>query len=224
MVRFNRRHQPRALATIIGFIVAILAIILLATWYFMAIQNQPQRIVASAISEEDTPSYGACQVVTTNALKEADIKGSIQTLLEAVKRGETAPNGTVAESCIFAFSTARSNQNSLAISIYPYLPISNIASSEAVNSDWSEMTGLEYTAYFRTSHEDDGKTTVYTLRLLPGARNLLFVLKQPTLKLTYTPNEAKALLRSVAELSDLSVVMENKPSSYSEDLPPEPNY
>jgi hypothetical protein len=174
--------------------------------------NKPVPSTNSGISLEETPAYGACELVTTNTIKETFGGDKIISINEGVRVGEDAPNGTVGEGCSFSFSTQGSNSNSLTASVYDYTASSDGDTKEVAGADWAEVGGATPVAYFGQTTENQGAVTVYMYRVLPGNKNIMLTLRQLTDKTTYNRDDAFNFLGGIAATLNLSAV-QNKTNS-----------
>ncbi len=222
----NKRHKKK-----IGILVIIIAaaafVVAAAVFYaFMQQAQKPATLTASEISLDQTPEYGACQLVTSNTIKETFYGDRITQLIEGVRVGQTAINDTIAEGCAYSFSTAKSNSNTLTASIYPYTVTSDGVDKETVALGWQEVSASRPMSYFGTGKENNGDTTVYMLRVIPGNQNVLFALRQPTNAATYDAPDALEFLVGIASKANLDVVTSNDKGNFPdpEGLPEEPNY
>lgn len=199
----------------LGIMVGLILLVAAAgatAWLFW---GQSPKEVANApreVSLEETPEYGACQLVTKAVIKEAPEAGRITVLEEGERIGQTAMNGTSAESCQYTFTTPVASGNSLTTSIYPYTTGSEGESNEIYGAQWAEVFGSKSVAYFASGEEKDGKTTVYHYRLVPGSQNVLFSLRQPADAITFDKAEALRMLMYVADNSNSNIVQNNAQS------------
>lgn len=216
--------KKRTIIAIVALVVLVALIGCLTTWYIFVQSNKPQPVTTSPVSLDQTPEYGACEIITSDMMRNSANGDRITSIVEGVRIGQTAPNETTAEGCSFAFASDKSNQNTLTVSVYPYTATTDGSVSEIAGSTWSEVMNSSPMAYFGRGTIDDGKTTVYTLRELPGSKNVLYTLKQPTDKLTYNEADALDFLVGIATKANTDVVTENTPSEVTEGLPPEPDY
>ena len=177
--------------------------------------GQPPKQVADTpgeVSIEETPQYGACQLITSTVIKDAPEASRITSLEEGKRIGHTAMNGTVAESCEYTFTTQVSAENSLTTSISPYTPATEGEDNEVYGAQWAEVFDAKSVAYFASGEEKDGKITVYHYRLVPGSQNVLFSLRQPADATTYDKAEALRFLMYVADNSNSKIVQNNAQS------------
>ncbi len=125
------------------------------------------------------PDYGACELITTDVIKAARGGNSISTITEGVRAGVDGLNGEEADSCSFTFTTASTSNNTLTVSVYPYSPDEDAYKKETEVSQWYEVSGPKPTPYFGKTTLDNNKTSLYMLRVIPGAKTILISLKQP---------------------------------------------
>lgn len=181
--------------------------------------NKPTPSTNSGISLEETPAYGACELVTTNTIKETYGGDKIIGINEGVRVGEDAPNGTIGEGCSFAFSTQGSNSNSLTASVYDYTASSDGDTKEVAGADWAEVGGATPVAYFGQTTENQGAVTVYMYRILPGNKNVMLSLRQLTDKLTYNRDDAFNFLGGIAAKLNLTAIQHKTNSENANTTP-----
>jgi hypothetical protein len=191
---------------IIGALVAIICAFGYIIWHN---NNQSPQPADNAIAIDKAPQYGACELTTTNTIKKSFEADRIITISEGVRIGEKQLNNTIGEGCMFSFSTKESNANSLTASVYDYLVgDENGGGVEIVGENWSEVGGSNPIAYFGEATENDGQTTVYMYRILPGSKNILLALRQPSNAITFDREDAFNFIGGIAASLNLSVVNE----------------
>ena len=129
------------------------------------------------VSLTQTPDYNACNIIAAGNIQKSFNGELITSIGDSARAGVKAANGTTADSCGYQLTTAQSTENSLSVQVSEYLPITNGDNKEANTSTWSEVSGSNPKAYF---HKDvEGETIIYSLRVIPGGKNVVFELKQP---------------------------------------------
>jgi len=216
--------KKRTALAIIGLVVLVALIGVLTTGYIYLQSSKPKPVTTSPVSLDKTPNYGACSIITTDTMKQSANGSRITSIVEGVRIGEEAANGTTAESCSFAFASAASNQNTLTVAVYPYTSAADGTNTEVMSGSWAEVASSNPPAYFSKSTADEGNTTVYYVRVLPGAQNVLFTLKQPAGKETFDQVDALDFLVGIAAKATLQDLKTATPQDVTEGLPPEPEY
>jgi|GEM_PF-3113619 len=197
------KKQMKTMAIIgVAIVVALSGLLGYLVWNtFMG--NRPHD-VTSELSLDQVPEYGACNLVTRDTIKNTFNGDRIIQLNEGVRIGEMAVNDTIAEGCRYAFSTADSNNNSLTVYVYDYTSVSNGVDKEAVGDEWSEVGGSDPIAYFNQTEKDG--VTISSYRILPGSKNILVTLRQPSNAATYTQDEAFDFIGGIASKLSLESI------------------
>ena len=159
------------------------------------------------ISLTETPDFNACNVIKTEDITNNDF---ITDISQPARVGIKAPNDTIADSCAFTLTTEKSDSNSFSVQVYPYTAVIDGQNKEAVEASWTKVATSNPQAYFGKA--TDGDEIVYTLRVIPGGKNVLFELRQPSSDAAIDEPGAKEFLVELAANADLSVI----------DLPLEP--
>ncbi|MDB5163098.1 MAG: hypothetical protein JWN28_706 [Candidatus Saccharibacteria bacterium] len=184
----------------------VVLLIILATvagLYFITPKAAPPPPV-SKISLTQTPDYNACQIISTEAIKTTYFADLVTGISEGVRAGMNAPNGTIADSCGFGFTTAKSLDNNLFVEVYPYTATINGANKEMVDASWSEVATSNPKAYF--GKDIDGDTIIYKLRVIPGGKNVMFEIRQPLLERAIDEPSALDFLVGLAAKAKYDVV------------------
>lgn len=178
------KHSQNRHKLIAAVLLTMALLIAAATgaWYlYMQQKTTPTATIESQVAEDSTPSLGACELITTADIRASFKGGSIQKINEGVRTGSTASNEETSENCVFAFSTAKSTNNTLSVSVYPYTSTpENETSPERGDAKWSEISASNPMAYFGRGKADNDKTTLYKVRSVPGNYNVLLTLSQPS--------------------------------------------
>ncbi len=145
--------------------------------YFLIKELTAPQVVSENL--DSVPDYGACELVTTESIRGARLANQIVQLNEGVRTKADGLNGTAADSCTFTFLTNTSTNNSLTVSAYPYSDSQEAFDKEQKTAEWLEVSGPKPTPYFGKTTIDNGKTSLYMLRVLPGAKTILLSLRQP---------------------------------------------
>lgn len=173
MVRTSRKKLT--LWIIVGIVVFVAAAT--AVFFLMQKANSPTAQSDEALS--GVPDYGACELITTDVIKAARGGNSIATISEGSREGVDGLNGEEADSCKFTFTTASTSNNTLTVSVYPYSPNEEAYKKETEVTQWYEVSGPKPTPYFGKTTLDNNKTSLYMLRVIPGAKTILISLRQP---------------------------------------------
>lgn len=203
-MKHKQFRKQRGISIVI--IIALVAIIGGISYLIWHNNNQKPQAPEATVSVEQAPHYGACELTTTNTIKDSFEADRIITIKEGVRVGEKQLNNTIGEGCMFSFSTKQSNANSLTASVYDYLVGDENSTTEVVGKDWSEVGGSSPIAYFGEATENNGQTTVYMYRILPGSKNILLALRQPTAAPTFNRDDAFNFLGGIAASVNLSVL------------------
>ncbi|MGH7218171.1 MAG: hypothetical protein ACREGE_01875 [Candidatus Microsaccharimonas sp.] len=203
----KRQQSHKLNSTIIIVIIVALVAIIGGISYLIWHNNQTPEVIDTTVSVEQAPHYGACELTTTNTIKESLEADRIITIQEGERIGEKQLNGTTGEGCMFKFSTKESNANTLTTSVYDYMVgDENGGKVEIVGEDWSEVAGSSPVAYFGEATENNGQTKVFMYRVLPGSKNILIALRQPSNALTYNRDAAFNFIGGIAASLNLSAV------------------
>jgi len=168
-------HKKRLL----WIIVAISAVVAITVMLFFLLRPTAQTPNTSSDNLANTPDYGACELITTNVIKSARMGDQITSIREGVRVASDGLNGSAADACKFTFSTNESSNNSLTVAVYPYSTSEESFNKEAGTAQWSEVSGPKPTPYFGTTALNNNQTSVYMLRVIPGAQTILLSLQQP---------------------------------------------
>lgn len=212
----KKRRLNKQNSIIIAIIIALVAIIGGISYIIWHNNNQAPQTPDTTVSIEQAPQYGACELTTTNTIKNSFEADRIIAIKEGVRIGEKQLNNTIGEGCLFSFSTKESNANSLTASVYDYLVGDESGGVETVSKDWAEVGGSNPIAYFGEATENNGQITVYMYRVLPGSKNILLALRQPTNALTFNRDDAFNFLGGIAASLNISVI-DNKSNSGSDE-------
>ena len=162
----------------------------------------PSPAKSAEIQLIDTPEYNACEVTTVDVVKSA---GDNLTAVEPGFRfGDYAPNDTIADGCSYTISTAKTSNVFLSIQVYDYTETTNSEDIEVVDDTWQEVTGSNPIAYFKQSTQND--TTIFSLRVIPGGKNVVFELRQPTSDAIFDEKTALKFLTNVSSKADFNVI------------------
>ena len=154
----------------------------------------------SEVSLTQTPDFNACKVIGAPALQHT----SITNVSAGIRVGMNASNGTVADACGYTFTTSKSANNGLLVEVYPYTVTTNGKDNETVDASWSQVAGSNPVAYFGKDFTSD--TMIYKLRVIPGPKNVLFELHQPTNSVAIDEPDALDYLVGIAAKADYSVI------------------
>ena len=164
--------------------------------YFMIKQaNTPE---TASESFENTPNFGACQILTTEVIRSANQGDSIATIQEGSRTAVDGLNGEAADGCKFAFTTNKSANNSLTVSIYPYNASEEAFEKENAAATWTEVSGPKPTPYFGEATIDNGETSLYMFRVVPGAKTILLSISQPKNASEFDKADALNLLSDIS--------------------------
>jgi hypothetical protein len=158
----------------------------------------------SQVSLTETPDYNACNIIKSSDIKSTFNGSAITSLSQSARAGIKAPNDTTGDSCGYSLTTAKSLDNSLSIEVYDYIPVINGNNKETNDSSWSEVASSNPQAYFGKDIADE--TVIYKLRVIPGGKNVMFVLRQPLADRTFDEPQALDFLVGLATKADYSVI------------------
>jgi hypothetical protein len=161
-------------------VVILLIVVMVAVGLYYITPKAAPAPPKTNISLTDTPDFNACKLVSTEAIKTTFFAELITGISEGVRAGVKAPNETIADSCGFGLTTAKSLNNSLSVQVYPYTAIVNGVNKESVDASWSEVATSNPKAYFGKDIIDE--TIIYKLRVIPGGKNVMFELRQPLME------------------------------------------
>ena len=199
-----RTRNRRTIISVSLLTAALVLAVSTGAWYFYTQQkNAPSASIVSSVIENKIPSLGACELITTANIRASYMGTSIIKINEGIRTGSSADNDETSEDCVFAFSTAKSTNNTLTVSVYPYTSTSEgETSKELVSQDWAEIGTSNPIAYFGQAKEDADKTTLYMVRSLPGSYNVLLTLRQPSDAIVFDqPNSLNFLVGIVTKVN-----------------------
>lgn len=197
------KKQKKIILIVVGALVA-LALIGTALSVLMA-PKTPTAVINSDIPIADAPELGACQLVTTDAVKKATFGQKISSITEGVRVGTKGYEGQDADACGYAFSTDKSTDNLLTVAVYN----SFVTTKEAKNQSqtvWTEVSGTDPRVYFIDGTVDDGEVTIYTLRQSVGGNTVLYTIRQPKNEGAFLRAEAIWFLSDIAKSANTTVV------------------
>ncbi len=154
----------------------------------------------------NTPNYGACQLVTTEVIRTANQGDAIGTINEGARTAVDGLNGEPADACKFSFTTDKSANNSFTISVYPYNASQEAFEKENKTANWTEVSGPKPTPYFGETTIDNGETSLYMLRVIPGANTILLSLRQPKNASAYDKANALNFLTDISTKIDFGTL------------------
>lgn len=157
--------------------IAVAVLVLGIGGYFLFKQLNPPQVASENL--DSVPDYGACELITTGIIRGARLGDQIVRLNEATRIKADGLNGGAADSCKFTFSTNSTANNSLTVSVYPYSDSKEAFDKEQKSAAWYEVSGPKPTPFFGKTTIDDGATSLYMLRVIPGAKTILLSLQQP---------------------------------------------
>ncbi len=190
-------------------IVVILAIVAVGAGLAYAIttaKNTPSADTSSAQVTDKTPDLGACQLLNPAAIRGASLGDRIISVREGVRSTVDSLSGDTGEGCVFAFSTQKSTNNVLTVSVYPYASSQESYTKELESAQWSEISGSKPQAYFGQASIDDGKTTLYIYRIPTGGSTVLLTLRQPASTITFDRPDSIDFLGTMAAKLNLTIV------------------
>ncbi len=191
MAKVSRKTLLISITALVAVVVIGLVIL------FLVRQNQTQQDTTQSL--EGVPDYGACELVTTEVIRSAPMGDQIVTINEGARSGTDGLNGQQADSCTFAFSSNRAANNVVSVSVYPYSASEEEYTKEMESATWSEVSGPTPTPYFGATTIDNGKTSLYMLRVIPGAKTILLSLRQPEEAKTFTESDALNFLVDISK-------------------------
>lgn len=190
------KHMSQKKQIIISVLV-ILVVVVGGLFAYLAI-NTASTPQAPSDNFANTPNYGACQLVTTEVIRTANQGDAISTISEGTRSAVDGLNGEPADACKFSFTTGKSANNSFTISVYPYNASREAFEKENKTANWTEVSGPKPTPYFAETTIDNGETSLYMLRVIPGANTILLSLKQPKNASAYDKANALNFLTDIS--------------------------
>ena len=170
-----------------------------------------------SVSAEDTPEYGACEVVGTASIQSALNATSVK---NSTSSGIIADNYETAEACSFSYETAQSTDNTLRVRVYLVTASADHQATESFDISWRNISPipypeytLQYPAYFKAI--ENGGNKEYTLQVISGTRHYQFVVVRPA---SVTTPDDEAIIKSLLTLAS-SADYNTVPST---DIPPAP--
>ncbi len=182
------------------FIAAMAAVIVL---YILTPKAIPP-VAQGPVSLTKTPQYNACQVITVADIQNTFYGNLVTEVKPGIRIGTNAPNGTIADGCGFGLRTAKSVNNTLAVEVYPYTVTTDGSDKETADNSWAEVASSNPKAYFAKATEGD--TTIYKLRVIPGGKNVMFELRQPTNAIAIDQPSALDFLVGIATKANFNVI------------------
>lgn len=166
-----------------------------------AIPSPAQRAGVQLI---DTPEYNACDVSSVDSIKAAGQENEIATVKTGLRYGDYAPNNTIADGCSFELSTKKTSNLFLTVQAYDYTATIDGKDKESVDDSWRAVEASNPIAYFKQNTV--GETTFYTLRAIPGGKNVIFELQQPAEDKTFDEKTALQFLKTISSKADFNVI------------------
>ncbi|MFZ1301513.1 MAG: hypothetical protein WAQ27_02960 [Candidatus Microsaccharimonas sp.] len=197
MINFKSRKN------IIIIVVTVVVLIGIGIGVYLLIPKQAAP-AQQQVTLEQTPNYSACTIISIDDIKATEYANLVTNVQAGVREGSNAPNGTIADGCEFTLTTAKSSDNSLTVKAYDYTATVDGQDKESVDDSWSEVGSSNPKAYFGRAIENG--TTVYKLRVIPGGKNVLFELRQPTEAIAIDEPSALDFLVGLAVKADFSVL------------------
>jgi hypothetical protein len=197
------RKKSRLKVVLIGtsvFVAAMAAVIIL---YILTPKAIPP-VTQGSVSLTKTPQYNACQVISIADIQNTFYGNLVTEIKPGIRIGTNAPNGTIADGCGFGLRTAKSVNNTLAVEVYPYTATVDGNDKETADNTWAEVASSNPKAYFAKATEGD--TTIYKLRVIPGGKNVMFELRQPTNAIAIDQPSALDFLVGIATKANFSVI------------------
>lgn len=186
---------------IIGVLVAAVAI---AVVLYMLTPKASPAPPKTDVSLTVTPYFNSCKVISTDSIKNTTHGALLTGVSDGLRTGTHAPNGTIADSCGYTLTTKKSKDNTLSVDVYPYTATVNGDDKETVDASWSQVSNSNLPAYFGSTI--DGNSVIYSLRVIPGGKNIMFALRQPVNAATFDQSDALDFLTGIAAKADFSVV------------------
>ena len=203
MVSKKALKKSRRQSTIASLIIVVVAI-LGAIGLYMVTPKATPAPPKTDINLTETPDFNTCNIITTDIIVNSFNGDLIGGMSPGVRAGVKAPNGTIADSCAYGISTAKSRNNSLSVQVYPYTATINGDDKETAGSSWSEVAASNPKSYFAKDIEND--VVIYKLRVIPGGKNVLFELRQPLNDAAFDEPSALDFLVGIATKADLTVI------------------
>jgi len=185
-------------------VVVVILVIGVAVGLYLITPKATPALPSTDVRLTDTPDYNTCSITTTKDIKNTFYSEAVTGISPGLRAGVKAPNDTIADSCRFGLTTAKSLNNSLSVQVYPYTAIVNGDDKETVDPSWSEVAASNPKAYF--GKDIEGEAIIYKLRVIPGGKNVMFELRQPMNSVAIDEPSALDFLVGIATKADLSVI------------------
>ncbi|RWZ78664.1 MAG: hypothetical protein EOT05_02860 [Candidatus Microsaccharimonas sossegonensis] len=182
------------------------------------VQPATAPLPGSMVALDKAPSLQTCKLLS-NAQIQSSLGASVTTLTNGKRQAVVANTGKIAENCEYVFKTSTSTNNSLALQTYVYDTADQSAKSkEVMGPEWVQLTYTKKPSYFNQDTKSDSSSDISTLRVIVGAYNYLFVMRQEKGKTTFGELEARAILVSLSEKANFALTTPVDPNA-----PPAPN-
>ena len=151
----------------------------------------PDKVVTSP----PDPTKDTCTIVDAETIRSQ----LGETTTDTQKRVTTAANGEPADGCYYTFSTEKSTNNTFSVQRYLYKPgVGDTEAEQTVSLDWYNIDKTLYPTYFIDNEKEATDTRTFTMRVINGPSNYLFIINQPADAATFTMQSAIDTLRTIA--------------------------
>jgi hypothetical protein len=188
---------------LIVVLVGVIAGALAVTLYILTPKAAPAP-PKSEVSLTLTPDFNACKVISADAIKNTSHADLLTGISDGLRAGMHAPNGTIADTCGYTLVTKKAKNNTLAVEVYQYTATVNGDDKETADASWAQVANSNPTAYF--GKDLDGDSIVYKLRVIPGGKNVMFELRQPSNAVTIDEPSALDFLTGIAAKANFEVI------------------
>lgn len=202
-MRKNMKPKKIIIAVSIAILAALIAAGVLA---FLQSRNPQQEdagnTIGSPVAIDDTPSLGACAIVTEEDLRAIMQNGVIE-INEPQRAGVIAPNTNVAEQCTFSFTTPKADENSITVQVFNVSADEN-NEADLLDASWAMDVDTALPTFFKEEVVDGAKLAY--LRVVSGGQIILWTLKQPNDQQQFTLTDQRYVVYSLSERADYEVI------------------
>ena len=204
--------------TIIISVIAVVVVAGIATAVLLLVRgvnnksmdSDDDRYATTKTIPDPTKDYGACDLLTTTAIKSA-LGTSADKLATGFNAGKgLVGNGDTEQSCVYGLSKQVTEISALMLTdsfyttVYVYKDQASKTADTTSYDNSIPVDGIGDKAGFFTSVDQTLKTTEYSLRVDVGLRYYAFAIRQTTSTKTFDETSALAALTTLAKSIDYS--------------------
>lgn len=189
-------------------VIAIVVVIIIALGVLAFLQSRNDRMpdetgnrVGDSVELDKTPTLGACTIVDEEDLRAIMQKGVIE-ISQPERSGVISPNTTVAEQCVFAFTTPKSNQNSLSVEVFNVS--ADGSEADLLDASWALDVDAKLPTFFKEEVIDSVRFAY--LRVINGGQVVLWTLQQPNDQQQFNLTDQRYVVYSLSERADYQVI------------------